>query len=70
VDHNTLLTGKTARYAAGGLAAALGLALMYPESFGIPLDTAMVLPGVPVDMLGGTVFALGIFVIAKAAQMD
>ncbi|SMF93420.1 hypothetical protein SAMN02949497_0701 [Methylomagnum ishizawai] len=70
MDLNSLLAGKQARIVAGGLAAAVGYVMMYPDLLGIPLENATLLPGVPFDLFGGIVFALGIFLIAKAMQAD
>ncbi len=70
MDYKTLLTGKTARFIAGGITATLGMVLMYPDTFGIHLETTMVLAGVPIDVLGGVVFALGIFLVANGMKAE
>lgn len=70
MDYQTLLTGKSARLALGAIIALVGFVMMYPDVLGIPLESATILPGVPFDVFGGAVFALGIFLVAKGGKAE
>lgn len=70
MNYKSLLASKTARFFAGGLVATLGFALMYPAKFGLHIEITPIIGGISMDMVGGMVFAAGIFLIANGMRAD
>ena len=70
MNYRSLLTSKTARFVAGGIAVTLGLVLMYPVTFGIHFDSPVVLDDIPIDIIGGILFVMGIFLVANGIKAE
>jgi hypothetical protein len=70
VDAKAMLTGKTARLVAGAIVACLGFVLMYHEKFGIHINPEGIIGNVPLDIVGGAVFVIGVFLGASGMRED
>jgi hypothetical protein len=70
VNAKVILTGKTARLIAGAIFVCFGFVLMYHENFGIHIDPTELMRNVPLDMLGGVFFAIGVFLGASGMRED
>jgi hypothetical protein len=47
-----------------------GLVLMYHEKFGIHIDPEGLMGSVPLDIVGGAVFVIGVFLGASGVRED
>jgi hypothetical protein len=70
VNAKAMLTGKTTRLIAGAIFVLFGFVLMYHENFGIHIDPTELMGNVPLDMLGGVFFAIGVFLGASGMRED
>lgn len=70
MNYKTLLASKTVRFFAGGVVAMLGFALMYPAKFGLHIAITPIIGGISMDMVGGVVFAAGVFLAWNGMKPD
>jgi hypothetical protein len=70
VNAKAMLTGKTTRLITGAIFVLFGFVLMYHENFGIHIDPTELMGNVPLDMLGGVLFAIGVFLGASGMRED
>lgn len=70
MDVKSVLIGKTTRLVAGAIFACLGFVLTYHENFGIHVNPGEGMRNVPLDIVGGVLFVIGVFLGASGMRAD